>query len=140
MILRFATQADEPSVVSLMHEAGECATGFQYQNLDGWCLVAEDHARLLGYTWFDLGRPESCLRSWAVQADGMQRARVADRLLRTTRQLVAGYGSQGLWGFARTDERQALYQHGGATAEPGWRIRWNLTPYVRPQVAPASRG
>lgn len=131
-MIREAVATDIPAVVRIMEDANECYPGYSYSTLAGGILlVAEDHDTIVGYARFDLGRPETYIRSFAV-APGVRRALWGRRLIGAVWQRARAFGSQGLQGVASSKAAARLYEsHSCCRLQPTVRVRIPYTEYVR---------
>lgn len=115
-----------------MQDAGECSPAYDYSDLAGGILlIAEDERGIVGYARFDLGRPESYVRSVAVAAVA-RRTRVARRLIAEVWRRAHAFGAQGLQGFASGQEAAALWgSRECARLQSTVRVRAAYADYVR---------
>lgn len=132
MIIRDAVPADEPTILALMREAGEMSPLYDYTHLrGGTMLVADEDGELLGYVRFDLGTPETYVRSVAVRRD-RRAQRVARRLIGEVWAQAVAFGAHGIQGVASSPEAAALWGNREcATLQATMRVRTRYTDYVK---------
>lgn len=126
-MIRWITESDRPALLALLGATDQIPLAYGAAGLDGWWLVDERKDRLRGAIRWDWGRPECWVHTLAVAPQDQGTGHVGLRLLQTVARVACDYGSKGLAGFARADRpAAALYQRGGATLEPGYRVRVDL--------------
>jgi hypothetical protein len=147
--VRWFQDVDKAAVVEIMREAGE----FRRYRLDaadiqGGSMIVEVRQgvkmedggaqpdEIRGYVWFDLGRPETWIRSFAVAKRWQTDYSVLRHLAQSFVRIALQHGSQGIAGFQipenahLTDRFRAM----GASVDAGVRVWGNIrmpTPTVR---------
>ena len=126
-MIRDAQESDRVALVALLEATEQIPSVYGAEGLDGWWLVDEQGGRLRGAVRWDWGRPECWIHVLTVAPPDQGTGRVGLRLLQAVAAQARTYGARGLVGFARADRPAAdLYQRGGATLEPGYRVRVDL--------------
>jgi hypothetical protein len=126
-VIRAITEADRPALVALLQATDQIPRAYGADGLDGWWLVEEAQGRLRGAVRWEWGRPECWVHVLTVAPAWQATGRVGLGLLRAVAGMARTYGAVGLAGFARADRPAAdLYWRGGATLEPGYRVRVDL--------------
>ena len=126
-MIRWIMESDRPALVELLGVTDQIPLAYGADGLDGWWLVDERKDRLRGAIRWDWGRPECWVHTVVVAPTLHGTGRTGLRLLQAVARLAREYGAAGLAGFARADRPAAdLYQRGGATLEPGYRVRVDL--------------
>ena len=126
-MIRWVTESDRQALVALLGATDQIPLAYGADGLDGWWLVDEQAGRLRGAVRWDWGRPECWVHVLTVAPPDQGTGRVGLRLLQAVAAQARTYGAMGLVGFARSDRpAAALYQRGGATLEPGYRVRVDL--------------
>ena len=126
-MIRWVQESDRQALVTLLEATDQIPRAYGADGLDGWWLVDEHAGQLRGAVRWEWGRPELWVHALAVAPPEHGTGRTGLRLLQTVAGLARAYGAVGLAGFARADRPAAdLYQRGGATLEPGYRVRVDL--------------
>ena len=131
-MIRFATPADQPALVTLMQRAKMGCAWLTYGEMDGACIVEHLHGTLRGYIRFDLGRPETHIRQIVVDPEYQGDGLIARKLILAVATLAELHGAQTIEGFQEDDKPwlTKMAVKAGCQTTRGQRVRWPLIPTV----------
>lgn len=139
-MIRGATLADLPAIRAVLLAAGEMPAVYDYDDrLTGDAVVDEQDGRLRGVALFFLGRPDTCIRQFAVHPDFQGQGMVGHALWMAVAHIAAKFGADVLQGFERNPAMIALSQRLGAQIREGVSVRWPLTQLTAARIQRLAR-